>query len=67
MNDKTVLAIVAIVCLACLEITALMCNRDGALMSVVVAAISSLFGLAVGARVTTAKTEAPSIGSESRT
>jgi hypothetical protein len=60
MNDKTVLAIVAIVCLACLEIAALMCNRDGALMGVIVAAISSLFGLAIGARITTSKTDAPS-------
>lgn len=67
MNDKTVLAIVAIVCLACLEIAALACNRDGALMGVIVAAISSLFGLAIGVRITTSKTDAPSKESESLT
>lgn len=50
-DDKIVLAIVAIIALVCLEGVALVCNKDGALMGVIVAAISSLFGLAIGARV----------------
>jgi len=53
MDEKTVIALVAMICITALELVALICNIDGAFFGVVVAAIAGLGGYTLARQATT--------------
>lgn len=56
MDDKYLLAVICVMSLVVLEGMALLCGMNGDILRIVISAISGIFGLALGIKLSSKKT-----------